>query len=91
MGVVVMVHGWAFVLRLLHALSGTSIFFLVLERSIQVVLSEFGGILVVTLLLLLGAAACNYVLLGMLLFIWSFETVCLTKNLHFQTGCTFVI
>lgn len=64
MGVLVMVNGWAFILRLLHALSGASIFFLVLEKSMAVAVNEFGGIFVVTLLMLLGAAACNFVLLG---------------------------
>lgn len=53
-------------LRLLHALSGASIFFLVLEKSLAVAVNEFGGVMLVSLLMLLGAAACNYVLLGQL-------------------------
>ncbi|CDJ27876.1 uncharacterized protein EMH_0095460 [Eimeria mitis] len=57
-------RGWVFVLRLLHALSGASIFFRVLDRSNVVFVNEFGGIIAVTVLLLLGASACNYILLG---------------------------
>lgn len=64
LGVVHIVSGWAFVLRLLHALSGASIFFLVLEKSTAVFVNEFGGIIAVTVLLLLGASTCNYILLG---------------------------
>ncbi|KAL8434233.1 hypothetical protein Efla_001998 [Eimeria flavescens] len=64
MGVLLMLNGWAFMLRLLHALSGASIFFVVLEKSIASAVNEFGGILVVALMMLLGAAACNYILLG---------------------------
>lgn len=65
LGVIVIVNGWAFILRLLHALSGASIYFLVLEKSAIVAVNDFGGIFIVTLLLLLGASACNYILLGM--------------------------
>ncbi|CDI79396.1 hypothetical protein, conserved [Eimeria praecox] len=64
LGVVLIVSGWVFILRLLHALSGASIFFLVLEKSTLVFVNEFGGIIAVTVLLLLGASACNYILLG---------------------------
>ncbi|KAL8449070.1 hypothetical protein Emed_003422 [Eimeria media] len=64
LGVFLMMNGWAFMLRLLHALSGASIFFLVLEKSIAAAVNEFGGIFVVSLLMLFGSAACNYVLLG---------------------------
>ncbi|KAL8448213.1 hypothetical protein Emag_003981 [Eimeria magna] len=64
LGVLLMMNGWAFMLRLLHALSGASIFFLVLEKSIAAAVNEFGGIFVVSLLMLFGSAACNYVLLG---------------------------
>lgn len=64
LGVALIITGWAFILRLLHALSGASIFFLVLEKSTVVFVNEFGGIILVTVLLLLGATACNYILLG---------------------------
>ncbi|KAL8275932.1 hypothetical protein Esti_000048 [Eimeria stiedai] len=64
LGVLLMMNGWAFMLRLLHALSGASIFFLVLEKSIAAAVNEFGGIFAVSLLMLFGSAACNYILLG---------------------------
>ncbi|KAL8435832.1 hypothetical protein ACSSS7_002209 [Eimeria intestinalis] len=47
LGVLLMTNGWAFMLRLLHALSGASIFFLVLEKSIAAAVNEYGGIFVV--------------------------------------------
>lgn len=64
LGIVLMVNSWGFMLRLLHALSGSSLFFLVLEQSLVVALNDFGGVVVVLQLMLLGGAACNFVLLG---------------------------